>query len=571
MKQDLLLLCIATTSVLAAADADLILHHGKIVTVDKAFSLQQAIAIKSGRITAIGSNAEVLREQGPATRLIDLQGKTVLPGLIDSHVHIISSALSEARVKLPVFDSIRTIQDYIRARAKTTPEGAWIVIPRTLPPRLKEMRMPTKADLDVTKVHPVAFDGSYVWSANSLALKISGITRDTPDPPAGQVVKGPDGEPNGILRNAAQLLKGVPSPDQGQDAEKAAAVEKLLGLYAAAGLTSVADRAIEPPDVPFFERLKAQDRLPVRVVLTWRVNSNRPVAEIIREINSTPLTTNQGDDRLKMGSFKVTLDGGQSVGTAYQRVPYGPFGKQLYGQTDPDARGMLFVPPDKLLQIFRAARDKGWQLTAHVQGGAAIDMLVATFEKLNAERSIAPSRSHVMHGSYMSLETILKMKALGVSVDAQAAWLHLDGPALSRVFGTANMRYFFPLRTFIDNGINVAGGSDHMMGHDKNLAVNPFNPFLNMWMAITRRTTEGVTLYPEEAITRHEALKMHTVWAAWQEFSETSKGSLETGKLADLVVIDRDFLTCPVEEIRLIEPLMTIVGGKAAYTAAAMR
>ena len=555
---------------MSAADADLILHNGRIVTVDGAFSVRQAVAVKAGRITAVGSDVDVLKERGAATRVIDLKGKTVLPGLIDSHVHITGSALSEAKAKLPVFDSIQTIQAYIREKAKTTPAGAWIVVPRTLPPRLKEMRMPTKADLDVTKVHPVAFDGSYVWSANSLALKMSGITKDTPNPPAGQVVKGPDGEPNGILRNAAQLLKGVPALEQGQEAEKAEAVEKLLRLYAAAGLTSVADRAVEPQDVKFFERMKAQGKLPVRIVLTWRVNSNRPVEEIVREIKETPLTTNQGDEWLKMGSFKVTLDGGQSVGTAYQRVPYGPFGKQLYGQTDPDARGMLFVSPEKLLDIFRAARDKGWQLTSHVQGGGAIDTLVSTFEKLNAEKPLAPTRSHVMHGSYMSLETILKMKKLGVTVDAQAAWLHLDGPALSRVFGTDKMRYFFPLRTFIDNGINVAGGSDHMLGYDKNLAVNPYNPFLNMWMAVTRRTTEGVVLYPEEAITRQEALKMHTVWAAWQEFSETQKGSIEAGKLGDLVVIDRDFLTCPVEEIRAIEPLMTIVGGNVVYSAAGM-
>jgi predicted amidohydrolase YtcJ len=346
----------------------------------------------------------------------------------------------------------------------------------------------------------------------------------------------------------------------------------MLRLYAAAGLTSVADRAVGPEDARLFEKLKAQGRLPVRVVLTWRINSGLPIEQIVRQINESPWTTNYGDDWLKMGSFKVTLDGGQSVGTAYQRMPYGPFGRQLYGQTNPDARGMLFVEPEKLFQIFRAALAKGWQLTAHVQGGAAIDILVDVFERLDREvRPIAASRSHVMHGSFLSLETIRKMQRLGVGADVQAAWLHLDGPALSRVFGLRNMRYFFPVRTFIEHGINVAGGSDHMLGYDKNLAVNPYNPFLNMWMAMTRLTTEGVTAYPEEKINREQALRMYTVWAAHQEFSEKTKGSIEKGKLADLVVIDRDFLSCPVEEIREIEPLMTIVGGKAAYTAAAMK
>jgi predicted amidohydrolase YtcJ len=553
------------------AAADLILHNGKIVTVDQAFSVQQAVAVAGGRITAVGANAQVLREKGPGTKVIDLKGKTVLPGLIDAHVHVLGSALSEWREKLPVFDSIETIQKYIREKAKTTPKGKWIIVPRTLPPRLKEMRMPTKHDLDVTTEHPVAFDGSYVWSANTLALKISGITKDTPNPPGGEVVKGPDGEPNGILRGAARLLKGLPKPEELPESERLAAIEKLLHLYAEAGLTSVADRAVTPNQAALFEKLKAQGRLPIRVALTWRIDTDRPVEQIVKEIQASPWTTNQGDEWLKMANFKVTLDGGQSVGTAYQRMPYGPFGRQLYGQTNPDARGTLFIEPPKLLQIFRAARDKGWQLTAHVQGGAAIDILVDTFEQLDKEKPIAPTRSHVMHGSFMSLETIQKMKRIGVMIDAQAAWLHLDGPALSRVFGIQNMRYFFPLRTFIDHGIPVAGGSDHMLGHDKNLAVNPFNPFLNMWMAITRRTTEGVVIYPQERITREEALKMYTTWAAFQEFSEKYKGSIEKGKVADLVVIDRDFLTCDIEDIRKIEPLMTIVNGKALYTAKSMQ
>lgn len=549
------------------SSADLILHNGKIVTVDSAFSVRQAVAVTGGRITAVGSNEAVLRERGPATKVIDLKGKTVLPGLIDAHVHVLGSALSEWREKLPVFDSIATIQKWVREKAKTTPKGRWIVVPRTLPPRLKEMRMPTKQDLDVTTEHPVAFDGSYVWSANTMALKISGITRDTPNPPGGEVVKGPDGEPNGILRNAASLLKGLPKPEEFPESERLAAIEKMLRLYAEAGLTSVADRAVTPAEAKLFEKLKAEGRLPIRVALTWRINSNPPIEQIVKTIESSPWTTNHGDEWLKMANFKVTLDGGQSVGTAYQRMPYGPFGRQLYGQTNPDARGQLFIEPGKLLEIFRAARNKGWTLTAHVQGGAAIDILVDTFEKLDKEKPIGPSRSHVMHGSFMSLETIQKMKRIGVMIDAQAAWLHLDGPALSRVFGIQNMRYFFPLRTYIDNGIPVAGGSDHMLGHDKNLAVNPFNPFLNMWMAITRKTTEGVVVYPEECITREEALKMHTVWAAYQEFSEKYKGSIERGKVADFTVIDRDFLTCPVDDIRKIEPLMTIVNGKILYAA----
>ena len=554
-----LLLCFPA----AAADADLILHHGHIVTVDASFHVVEAIAVKGGRITAVGTTADVLRtERASRTRLVDLGGKTVLPGLIDAHVHALEAGLSEFRAPLPALDSIAEIQDYIRVAARSRPRGAWIVVPRTLPPRLKEMRFPTKQDLDVTTDHPVAFDGSYVWGANSLALKISGITRDTPNPPGGEIVKGPDGEPNGILRNASQLLKGAERSDTFSDEEKVAALARVLRAYAAAGLTAVGDRAVTPAEVAVYQKLKARQALPVRVILTWRINAARPVEQVVSEIQASPWTTNQGDDWLRFGTFKVTLDGGQSVGTAYQRMPYGPFGRQLYGQTNPDARGTLFIEPEKLYRIMRAARDKGWQLTAHVQGGGAIDALLDVFERLNREKPIAPSRSHIMHASFMSEEALNRTQRLGVIADVQPGWLYFDAPALKRVFGLYHMRYFFPLRSFIDRGIILAGGSDHMIGLDKNRAVNPFNPFFNMWACITRRTREGEVIYPQERITRPEALKMWTIWAAYLQFGEKARGSIELGKFADLVVIDRDYLSCPEGDIRRIEPLATIVDGR---------
>jgi predicted amidohydrolase YtcJ len=212
--------------------------------------------------------------------------------------------------------------------------------------------------------------------------------------------------------------------------------------------------------------------------------------------------------------------------------------------------------------MYLAPRQMVGQITAHVQGGAAIDNLLDAFEAVDKVNPIAPTRSHIMHGSFMSREAIDRAKKMGVLYDAQADWLHFDVPALEQVFGYHNMRYFFPLRSIIDAGIPVAGGSDHMMGHDKRTAVNPYDPFYNMWMAITRKTTRGKVIYPEERITRVEALKMYTNWAAYLQFSEKTKGSIEAGKLADLVVIDRDYLNCPEDEIRQIEPVMVVLDGK---------
>jgi predicted amidohydrolase YtcJ len=560
------ILFILITAAGVCAPANLILHNGKIVTVDNSFSVRQAVAINGNRIEAVGDDASILKShRGPSTEVIDLKGRTVLPGLTDAHVHPIGAGLSEFRGPLPPLDSYAAVQSYIRERAAKTLKGKWIVVPRTFPTRLKELQMPTREVLDAATEHPVMFDASYVWVVNSLALKISGITRDTPNPPGGVIMKDAHGEPNGILKNAGSLLKGFSRSENFAEADRLEALEQMLKRYVAAGLTTIGDRAVSEDDIALYRKLKAEGRLPIRAVLTWRPGASGPAEQVAARIRAADFTTGAGDDWLKFGAFKVTLDGGMTIGTAYQRHPYGAFGKQLYGMTDPDDRGQLFIPAAKLESILGAARDKGWQLTAHSQGGGAIDALLDAFEKLNATRPIAPTRSHLMHASFQSPEAIAKAKRLGVIADVQAAWLYLDGPALEKVFGTRGMRYFFPLRSYLNAGVLAIGGSDHMIGHDKNTAVNPYNPFLGMWISVARRTNRGGLISPEERITREEALRTYTTSAAYLHFAEKSRGSIEPGKLADLVVIDRDYLTCPEDEIRRIEPMMVYLDGKLVW------
>jgi predicted amidohydrolase YtcJ len=555
-----------TAAVLFGANADLILYNGRILTVDPKFSTVQAVAVKNGRITRVGSTKGVFAvENSPRTRTIDLKGRTVLPGLVDSHVHPLGAGLSEFRQPLPPLDSFAAVQAFIRERMKTVPSGEWIVVPRTFPTRLQELAMPTRQVLDVAAEHPVMFDASYTVVVNSFALRLSGITRETPNPPGGEIVKDGEGEPNGILKNAQSLLKGLDRGESFTEAEKLEALEQMLRRYVQAGLTAIGDRAVTPAEIELYEKLKAAGRLPIRTVLTWRVDASRPVDQVARQIRSAPYSTGKGDAWLKFGALKVTLDGGMTIGTAYQRSPYGPFGRQLYGHTNPADRGQLFIAPDKLREIVRAGRVRGWQLTAHDQGGGAVDAFLDALEAADAERPIASSRPHLMHASFQSPEAIARTRKLGVLIDAQAPWLYFDGPALEQVFGHDGMRYFFPLRSYIDAGLIVAGGSDHMIGHDKDRAVNPYNPFFQMWMAITRQTSRGTVLYPEEKITREEALKMHTIWAAHLQFAEDQRGSIETGKLADLVVIDRDYLTCPEDQIRSIQPEMVILDGKIVH------
>ena len=382
---------------------------------------------------------------------------------------------------------------------------------------------------------------------------------------AGQIVKDAQGEPNGIIRNAQSILKNLEPARPFSDEEKLRALEEMLKRYAAAGLTSVGDRALKQLDIALYQRLYREHRLPIRVAMTWWLDVQRPEADVVRDIQAAPYKTGMGDHWLRFMSFKVNMDGGMTIGTAYQRQPYGPFGKELYGMTDPDDRGQLFATPAKYLAVMRAARDKGWQLSAHSQGGGAVDVFLDTMEALDKEKPIAPSRSHLIHASFQSKEAIARAKRLGILADVQAPWLYLDAPALEKVVGYDGMRMFYPLRSYLDAGVLIGGGSDHMIGHDKNRAVNPYNPFLNMWIAVARQTIAGKVVHPEEKITREEALKMHSIWAAYFQFEEKEKGSLEVGKLADLVVLDRDYLTCPEDEIRKIEPVTTFVDGKVVF------
>lgn len=550
------------SSALIAADAELILYNGRIVTVDPAFSIQQAVAAGDGKILAAGKNEAILARRGPKTRMIDLKGRTVLPGLVDSHVHALEAGLSEFRGPLPPLDSFAAVQQYLRDKARSTPKGEWIVVPRTFPTRLQEQRMPTREMLDVVPDHPVVLDASYVLILNSAGLKKCGIDRNTPNPPEGEIGKDVRGEPNGILKNGQALLKGVTLGGRFSSEEKLSALEEQLKRYVAAGLTAVGDRAVNAEQIGLYEKLHDAGRLPLRVSMTWRPDASRPTEELTHAIESAPYTRGSGDDWLRFSAFKLTLDGGMTIGTAYQRHPYGAFGKQLYAKTDPDDRGQLFIAPAKLLAVMRVARDRGWQLTTHDQGGGAIDVWLDTLAALDRDKPIAPTRSFVMHASFQSPEAIARMRKMGISADTQSQWLYLDGPALEKVFGSDGMKWFFPLRSYLDAGIKVAAGSDHMIGHDKNRAINPYNPFVSLWTEVSRKMTDGRVLHPEQKITREEALKTHTIWAAWLQFAEAQRGSIEPGKFADLVVIDRDYLTCPEEDIRRIEPVMVIINGK---------
>jgi len=545
-----------------------VLHNGKVITVDEGFRIAQAIAVRGDRILAVGSNDEVLKKAGAGARTIDLKGRAVIPGLIDGHAHALWAGVSELREPMPRIQSIADMQAYLRRQAAKLGPGKWIFVPRTFPTRLAEHRMPTRADFDTAAPNnPVLYDASYTVVVNSYALKELKITRDTVPPPTAEIGKDARGEPNGILRGAAALIKNTDPNSYAAYTEK----EKLEGLrtilkkYNEVGITTTTERAATEADIRTLENFRRSGDLTGRIHATIRFDATQPLEVIERQMRALPWKPNSGDEWLQIDTLKVTLDGGMTIGTAYQRVPYGPFARTLYGHEKPDFRGLLNVAPDKLAAIVRAAHRLGWQFTAHTVGGGAMDVLLDAYEKANADRPLNSSRMLITHGNFPDAQSMARTKRLGVIMDAQPAWLYKDAPMLDKVLPAEVMSMFLPLKAWRDAGIVVGGGSDHMIGYDSFAANNPFNPFQAMWIAVTRQTEAGGVFHPEQRISREDALRMFTRNSAYMLFAEKTLGSLESGKLADLVVLSADILTCPEDAIRTLKPVLTMVGGRVVY------
>jgi predicted amidohydrolase YtcJ len=564
----ILILAFAAAPALAA-DPDLILHHGKVVTVDKNFSTQQAIAVGGDRILCVGTNDEVLRTKGPHTRLLDLHGQTVLPGLIDSHVHPTGACMTEFDHPVPDMQSIADVLTYIQNRARVLAPGDWIEVQQVFITRLREQRYPTGAELDrVAPRNPVVFATGPDASLNSLALKLSKIDRDfkVTDGGPGFAEKDPKtGEPTGILRSCTRYVHARPSGRQPTELDH---VERLLRLFAdynGAGLTTICDRDAYPEAIDRYRRLLARDKLTLRIAVSHHVDtlgSIQHVQESVRKVARDPLC--KPNPRLRIIGIKTYLDGGMLTGSAYMRQPWGV--SAMYGITDPKYRGVLFIPHDRLLPIVRTAMECGLQFTAHSVGDGAVHTLVDVYEELARTMPIRKTRPCVTHANFISAEDVGRIARLGVLTDIQPAWLYLDTRTLVKQFGYERLRDFQRLHDLFEAGAVTGGGSDHMQKIGSLRSVNPYNPFLGMWTTITRRARwyEG-RLHPEQALTREQALRFYTINNARIVFLEDQVGSLEAGKRADLIVVDRDLLTCPVDDIKDTHVLRTYVDGKLVH------
>lgn len=562
-----------TATLDAAEPADLVLHHGKIVTVDEDFSMAEALAVRGDRILAVGSNDEVLEHAGESTQRIDLDGRTVLPGLIDSHVHSLGAALYEFDHPVPDMQTIADVLDYIRQRAKKLDDGTWIVVRQVFITRLREQRYPTREELDrAAPDNPVYFSTGPDASVNSLALELSGIDEDfrIPEGESGRIERDPQtGEPTGILRSAGRYIDvGETGRKSPTDEDRYRRLKKLFADYNRAGITSISDRNAGGRAVRLYRKLRDNGELTCRVYCYRSFNPHASMNEIrerIEELAAHPL--HEYDDKLWVRGLKVFLDGGMLTGSAYMREPWGK--SEIYSITDPDYRGMRYIEPERLYRISRLALKHDLQMTAHSVGDGAVHALIDAYERVhNEDFPIRDRRPCITHCNFMSREAIRKMRKLGIVADLQPAWLYLDGATLRKQFGTDRLRYFQPYKSLFENGVIAGGGSDHMQKIGSRRSINPYNPFLGMWITLTRnpRWTDK-PVHPEERISREQAIRLYTINNAYLTFEEDKKGSLEEGKLADFVVLDTDILECPVDAVKDIEVEQTYLGGERVYKA----
>jgi predicted amidohydrolase YtcJ len=545
------------------ADADFAIINAKVVTLDPRSRIVEAAAITNGVFAAVGTSDEIRRLVGDKTRVIDAHGRTVIPGLIDTHVHALGVATAEARQPFQDLRSIDEIQTWIRREVGSASAGAWIWSPRVFPTRVRERRFPTRAELDaVAPANPVVVDGAYGLMVNTAALRAAGIDETTPDPPGGAIVKDKAGKPTGLLRNVGSLLAHF-RPDSG--GVPLDMLERVHRVYNQVGITSVIERGAHLDGYRAYRALYDQSRLHVRATVTLRVTSDGTVADTERFIRSLPVRFGEGDDRLKVGPLKVVADGGILAGTAFMREPYGPRAAALYGVADPDYRGFLTLSPDKLQAIIRTGHRLGWQMCSHVTGDAGVDAVLDAVEAANRDSPITDRRYTLIHAYFPHPDTADRAKRLGVLIDTQPAWYYKDADALVEALGAERLATFIGLQVWLKDGLPVALNTDHMFGLDPNRAMNPFNPFLTMYVAVTRKTEGGQVIGSAQAVSPEQALRMMTIDAARFSFDEKRKGSIEMGKLGDLVVLSDDLLTCPHDRIRDIAPIATVLGGRVVY------
>jgi predicted amidohydrolase YtcJ len=526
------------------APADLLLVNGHVVTVDAQFAIAEAVAIANGRFAAVGRNDAVRSLTGPNTVTIDLQGQTVIPGLADGHLHDAGGGpgvdLSRAR-SIP--DVLAAVADRVK---RSAPDDVIVSNSDWHEAQLREHRLPYRKDLDaVSPGNPVVLvRGGHEYILNSAALKKWGISKETPQVAGGRITRDADGELNGELVDRAKSLVRLPPASQ----LTIDALREQHRKLNAAGLTSIRYPGASVEQYRLLQEMARRGLLTIRVNQLLRLPADSGAA-MRSAIGSANVKPDDGDEWLRIGGMKLGVDGGFEGG--WMRDPYAePWGE---GGT---FRGVNTMKAAAYTDVVKELNRLGWRVATHAVGDAAIDEVLAAYEAANAERSIVGKRWTLEHGFIPQADHFPRMKALDLIISAQNH-LYLAGPSLVAYWGPKRAAWTTPLRAYLDRGLVVAGGTDS--------AVVPYPPLWVIYHFVTRNTISGGVLGPDQKITRKEALRIETINNAYLTFEERLKGSIEVGKLADLVVLAEDILTCPDDRIEQMKVEMTIVGGKVVY------
>lgn len=525
--------------------ADLVLLGGSVVTLSEA-GVAEGIAIRGDRIVAVGSSSEVRAYVGPETRVVELDGRSVIPGLADNHFHGIGGGPG---VDLSRTRSIADVVEAVAARAAEIPAGEVI---RTNSDwhegQLAEQTLPYRDDLDrATSDHAVVVvRGGHEYILNSAALARWSIDESTPAVSGGRIGRYEDGRLNGELVDRAKNFVVLPPVPERSEADMLAALAESHRTLNSRGLTSIRYPGSSPFQYSALQQLKETERLNIRVEFLLRApRSPQSLAQIMNEWPAP----GAGDAWLKIGGVKLGVDGGFEGGL--MREPY----EEPWGEGGAFS-GLQTVPREPFVETVRALHASGWRVATHAVGDAAIDLVLDAYEVANADAPLQGLRWVIEHGFIPRDDQFPRMRALGLSVSAQDH-LYLAAPSLAEYWGEDRAAWTTPLRAYLDADIPVSLGTDS--------PVVPYDPWWVLHHFTTRETISAGVFGADQRVTRLEALRAATEGYAYLTFSEDERGSLEVGKLADLAVTAMDYLTCADPCLESMQVDLTVVGGRIVW------
>ncbi len=538
---------------------DTIIHHGAVHVLDGENTIAQAVAISGSHILAVGDDQEILALAGEHTRIVDAEGCSVIPGINDSHNHMWEAGmLMEGLITFP-YHSIVDLAKAVGERVSQMEPGSWLQGGGWVESQFVERRMPTRQDLDpYSPENPVVLERIFsTCCANSAALRAAGITRDTPDPQGGTIGRDEEGEPDGLLfRSAKQLVRDVMPTAFGEDqfgggSRLKAAIVRAMEDYLTYGITSVVEPGVPPSTIRAYQRMRDAGELKIRVNLmpSWHgfaINENEDYSH--RLIQELGLYSGFGDNWLRIGGLKMAIDGGLTSKTSLRTWNY-------KGETE-IKEFPLRLDLNNLDGWVKEAHDNGWGIGIHVMGDVAVGRGVGAAYAAYRENP-ADRRHQMVHCYFPSREDMAKMAEAGMVLAAQPAFIYNEADGYTELLEEAQQRTFLPLRSCLDAGVPIAISTDMPSAHH--------NPFWNMYAAVTRKGMHGHCLGTEECITVEEALRAMTQGGAYMTFDEKTKGTLEPGMLADVVVLNRSLVDIDPEEIRDIMVQMTMVDGEILF------